>query len=389
VISFDCTRCGKKLRVKDEFAGQTGQCPSCGEQMEIPNQDTEAAPRKPVYDVLPEGETAPNEERLPQAEPVRPIPHRSRKQDHDVYGWEPAGDVNNHAGGAISGKDDFFVPPPAEIGEVVSATTTLRKGTEPMSPGARLAVAMIAGAVGLFIGVLIAVNLRTPFWQLFWPVVLGGLGLGIALLSTGFSHTCTYVGREGVANFMCEGNRDTLTRQEVFCFRDALELRTAQTRHYYNGAYTGTAYTFTWTDISGVVRFAINGRYKNEKGLPQPTDKFHFAISAESAWTMYLIRQMEAQLQLGSAITFNISRDEWVRVSPGHLRFSFKGQLVDCPVEEIGEARVDQGMFIIKRVDAKEGWFSSQGVFKFPYNQLANAQLFLILLDKFAGVRLG
>jgi hypothetical protein len=45
-------------------------------------------------------------------------------------------------------------------------------------------------------------------------------------------------------------------------------------------------------------------------------------------------------------------------------------------------------MFVIRRLDAKEGWFSSQGVFKFPYSQMANAQLFLILLDKFAGVHL-
>src|SRR5262249_5400645 len=111
--------------------------------MEIPNQDTETAPRKPVYDVRPEPETEPREAPIPQAELVRPTSRRSRKQDHGEDGWEPAGDVNNHAGGASSGKDDFFVPPPAEIGEVLSATTTLRKGTEPMSPGGRLAVAMI------------------------------------------------------------------------------------------------------------------------------------------------------------------------------------------------------------------------------------------------------
>src|SRR5262249_24981857 len=106
------------------------------------------------------------------------------------------------------------------------------------------------------------------------------------------------------------------------------------------------------------------------------------------AWTMYLLRQLEAQLTLGRPITFNINKNDWVRVSPGHLRFAFKGETVDCPVEEIGQARVEQGMFTIKRIDAREGWFSSEAVFKFPYSQLANAQLFLILLDKVAGVRL-
>jgi hypothetical protein len=87
-------------------------------------------------------------------------------------------------------------------------------------------------------------------------------------------------------------------------------------------------------------------------------------------------------------VTFHVNKNDWVRVSPGHLRFSFKGETMDCPVPEIGEARVEAGQFTIKRIDAREGWFSSEGVFKFPYSQLGNAQLFLILLDKVAGVRL-
>jgi len=376
-ILFKCG-CGRKLQIDDRFAGQKGRCPSCGETLDIPSGDQNAPPPAPQRSgppPLPPEATVPDDYGSAQAAPPP----------------QEASPPTNHGGVPLGQDLDFFAPPPPEIGELMTAYTNMRQTDEPWTPGARAGWAGVGGAIGIFIAVIVLVAARARVVAAFilFPLVLGGIGALIAWFCTGFKRFCTYVGREGVANFMCEGNRDTLTRQEVFCFRDALELRTAQTRHYYNGAYTGTAYTFTWTDISGVVRFAINGRYKNEKGLPQPTDKFHFAISAESAWTMYLIRQMEAQLQLGSAITFNISRDEWVRVSPGHLRFSFKGQLVDCPVEEIGEARVDQGMFIIKRVDAKEGWFSSQGVFKFPYNQLANAQLFLILLDKFAGVRLG
>ena len=45
-------------------------------------------------------------------------------------------------------------------------------------------------------------------------------------------------------------------------------------------------------------------------------------------------------------------------------------------------------MVSILEPDAKEGWFSSHGVFKFPYGSLANAQLFLILMDKLVGVRI-
>ncbi|MBI1915203.1 MAG: hypothetical protein HYS12_10760, partial [Planctomycetes bacterium] len=375
------------LRVKDEFAGQTGQCPSCGEQMEIPNQDTETAPQKPVYDVLPEVETEPNEERAPEAELVRPTPRRSRKQDHGEDGWEPAGDVNNHAGGPISGKDDFFVPPPTEIGEVVSATTSLRKGTEPMSPGARLTVAIIAGAAGLFIGVLIAVNLRAPFWQLFWPVVLGGLGLGIALLSTGFAHTCTYVGREGVARFRCSGSREQV-KEEVFRFADATELRTSQTRHYTNGVYQNTAYNFTWTDAAGRARFVIGASHKSEQGNPPLKDLFHFATASEQAWTLYKLTEIQAQLRTDGMIYFGLGGRNWVKLGQERITLFFNGEEIDCHADEISQVRIEQGWVQVRRKDAKEGWFSSRGVFKFPYGSLANAQLFLILMDKLVGVRI-
>ena len=80
-------------------------------------------------------------------------------------------------------------------------------------------------------------------------------GRKIVIIATGFSHTCTFVGKKGVARYKCSGNREQ-TSGEVFLFEDATELRTAQTRHYTNGAYTGTNYTFTWTDVAGRTRFA-------------------------------------------------------------------------------------------------------------------------------------
>ena len=36
MISFQCPACGKKLKVKDEFAGKKGKCPKCGNVINIP-----------------------------------------------------------------------------------------------------------------------------------------------------------------------------------------------------------------------------------------------------------------------------------------------------------------------------------------------------------------
>ena len=56
---------------------------------------------------------------------------------------------------------------------------------------------------------------------------------------------------------------------------------------------------------------------------------------------------------------------------------------------EVGIVNVDQGIVRIKRADAKEGWFSSHGVFKFSFDSLANAQLFFHLCEKLVGVPVG
>lgn len=39
VISVRCNSCGKQLKVKDHYAGRTGKCPDCGEDVPVPMLD--------------------------------------------------------------------------------------------------------------------------------------------------------------------------------------------------------------------------------------------------------------------------------------------------------------------------------------------------------------
>src|SRR5262249_6577372 len=159
-------------------------------------------------------------------------------------------------------------------------------------PGARTTWALVGTGIGLLPPVLILLVIRQRGAVI--PLTVLGLGLGaigatLAVYLTRFKHTCSYVGRDGVARFVCSGDRTQLTVAEVFCFRDATELRTSQTRHYMNGAYQGTDYTFSWTDINGLTKYVIHGRHKSEQGRPPTGDKFHLAVAAEVAWTMHLL----------------------------------------------------------------------------------------------------
>ncbi|HSG68761.1 MAG TPA: hypothetical protein VLA12_00015 [Planctomycetaceae bacterium] len=39
VISVRCNSCGKQLKVKDHYAGRTGKCPDCGDDVPVPMLD--------------------------------------------------------------------------------------------------------------------------------------------------------------------------------------------------------------------------------------------------------------------------------------------------------------------------------------------------------------
>ena len=245
------------------------------------------------------------------------------------------------------------------------------------------------GILGLLIGgsIDLCASVKSPFWLVVWPVVGLGLGMLCGVVASSFTHTCTYIGRDGAAHYVCSGRRDHITTNEVFRFRDATDLRTSQTRHYKNGVYQHTAYTYTWTDVGGRKRFQITGSHKSEAGTPPPTDHYQFGRAAELAWTMYLLDQAQREVQLSGGVKFQLGKSNWIRVGPGKLTFLLRGAEEEWEAQEVGGVIVDNGVVKIKRTDAQEGWFSSTGVIKFPFDTLANAQLFFHLLDKLVGVQ--
>jgi hypothetical protein len=298
-----------------------------------------------------------------------------------------------HAGSTIGPDDDLFVAAPAEIGEVLSASTSLKKNQEPRSPTSRMTIAAVVGIV-LAVVALAITNAYGSYRlsqaeQLGWPLGAWAVGALIGWLASGFRHSCTYVGRNGVAEFSCRGSRENLTKQAVFTFTNATELRTSQTRHYTNGVYTQTTYTYNWTDQNGANSYAIKGAYRSEKGTPKPTDRYHFACAAEVAWSLHYLERAQAELKERGSVHFALDGENWVDVGPGFVELSFRGQAARCDVADIAQVSINQGTFTIKRKDAKVGWFSSNGVFSFQYGRMANAKVFLFSLDKLAGFRFG
>lgn len=367
-IQFTCS-CGHTLEVADEYAGMEANCPVCA----MPN-------RIPALGPTAISETGARSSRKPP-----PLPPPAPAEMIPIDETKP---ITTHAGLPIPVNLDFFVEAPKEIGILITAFSTLQKDKEPLSLSTRLAIVLGAMGSGGMLGILIAV-----VWtginagMALWMIGLGALGLFIGLLSTRFKHTCSYIGQHGVARFRCRGHRERIVREEVFLFREAIELRIGQTRHYYNGAYTGTQYAYTWSCAAKKKVFSLTGRHNSEPGTPKPTDSFWFAHAAEWAWSIHLLNNMEPLADDKGTYYFGLKKDNGVEVGSGYLTLFLGGEPVRLDRADIAQVQVSQGVFAIRRPDAKEGWFSSKGVYKFPYHDLGNAQFFLFVLERLVGVR--
>jgi hypothetical protein len=371
-IVLSC-ECGRKLQISEEFAGREGQCPSCGRTMLIPLTGDLVRSSSVVSD-LPSVSASLADAVTPQVDAVA----------------QPADDrLTNHGGGTLRPDSDFFADAPEEIGPILSAHTTLTADRKPWSAGGRLIAVGLTGIVGLAVGSLIVIvaRPRAEFWHFLWPTAGCLLGALLARVLTRFAHVCTYVGRDGVARFNCAGSRERIVGSQVFLFRDAAELRTAQMARYNHGAYQGTDYTFTWTESSGRTRYLISGTYRNAKGLPPTTDAFHYGRSAEKAWTTYLLAQAQDRIEKEGAIVFNLQKGRSLRLAPGSLTILLGGEPVEWRASEIETIVADKATVKIKRIDAQEGWFSATGVVKFPLDSLGNAQFFFRIADLMLGVR--
>jgi hypothetical protein len=298
--------------------------------------------------------------------------------------WAPA--VTDHMGVPLPDDRDFFAAPPQEIGKVLSAWSTLGTQKQPMHAGWRafwmVVVAGLGAAVGLWL-VKVA-DLWGTAWAVFWPVFLAAAGAAIVWVSSGFGHTCTFVGTEGIAEFTCRGSRGRLWRAKILVFNEATELRTSLVSRYVNGGYQGTNYGFHWTNATGAKRFSFSGTFRNDKGLPKSTNPYHFGLAAQLAWSWSLARDVEQQLRDRGSVLFRMTGDDYVRLGDGWIEFRLNSAKQRWSRAELAEANLNNGCLQLKHRDAQVGWFSTIGVHQIRLCDVANVQLFLTLFPALA-----
>jgi hypothetical protein len=302
--------------------------------------------------------------------------------------WTPVPTVTQHHGKPVPPGMDFFIPPPPELGPIVSAYSTATIGKPLASPRNRRILIAVAGVV--WCGFWIVDPFLFPrdnAWDTAGFLIVLGLFLSIAgAITMQASDTVSYVGELGMARFTCIIRREKIKKREMFLFSNALDLYTQRVDRYAHMVYEGTTFSFMWTGANGRAVWVLKGIYNKNRQL-SPTHDLYWAQSAEYAWSNLMLKVMTTELEEQGSVAFRVNKRDLVCVGPGFMEFEFGGKKQRITVPEVGKLALSGGTFQIHHKDAR--WFSGQGKFSFAYGGMANARLFLLCLEKLCGFRFG
>src|SRR3569833_2040946 len=135
---------------------------------------------------------------------------------------------------------DFLAPPPAEIGPLSSAESTLRAGRKPIPLILRLLMGTaFAGAiVYAFSWATEGTRRQDRESLMILGFVFAFIAFALDMYLTRFNAVITYVGRDGVTRHKVRGHRNAFPKTQTLLFAQVDSLRAAQTRQFVNGVYT-------------------------------------------------------------------------------------------------------------------------------------------------------
>jgi len=304
--------------------------------------------------------------------------------------WQPTPGLRNHAGSPLTEDRVFFVAPPAAIGPVISATSSLLKHPPKKSLKDKVLGPAIGGiVVGIFVGIIILALSAPPIISLVVGIVVAIAFGGWCWYDEGiFRAECSFVGEQGIAEYALKGSPTASPTEKVMLFEEAAQLRTQQTRVYKNGVYQRTNYRYSWKH-RGQSEYVISGSYHHEGGQPESWHPFYLGPAAEIVWTQRLLKFANQDLADKGYVEFPVGKEvQSVKVGNHFLEFiTPAGESQRTTVADMKKVELNSGQFRFVHRDAK--WWSGKGKYGFTYGSMPNARLFLMCLQQLAGVQFG
>lgn len=303
-------------------------------------------------------------------------------------GWGPPPDLRSHADERLESDRILFTTPPPEIGRVVSAFSDVRASNPPPTTATWIMRAIAVGGGVVVAGLLGMLAIGMP-WSPggVWMMGAGAVVAALTAWAWRFVGHCTYVGEDGIAYDECLDRLDRIKKTQVLLFARAASLHVRQTRSYQNGIYRWTSYAYVWKDARGRSIHQIAGTHTSEKADPPPTDAWHFAAAAERAWSKHRVGRLQADLGRQGFVSFPSEAGE-IRVAPGMIEIVDGRGSHHLSPDDVERFVLFQGSFEIRARGAKGRFpgFFRDGVYRFSYDSVGNAQLLLYCVEQLTGV---
>jgi hypothetical protein len=296
-------------------------------------------------------------------------------------GQQPT-EITDHTGQPLPADRVFVAAPPDEIGPLLSAWSTVRKDQFIWPIWMRafrcvlLALGLIA-AMELAIAVAMLIGASESATLLARGVGLAmGTSMGlVAAFHTRWKEHCTYVGRDGIAEFMYSGGE---VSGRILKFSEAFELRTREFRQPIHRMFLKTDFSCTWCTSGGRVLYKLSGYHHSRKAAAGESPR-HYAAAAENAWTAHLMTRLLRELRDSDQIRFTIDSKVAIGIKPGALEIIVRGITETISSDQLATVALDNTVVRIRAKDARV--LGTRGKYDFHYDQLPNAAALLKLID--------
>ncbi|RKS42501.1 DnaJ-like protein [Gillisia mitskevichiae] len=327
--------------------------------------------------------------------PHKPFYSERDRGQNESPQFEPKVD---HWGDQLDDQIDFFKLP-SKIGKIISGYSTLLKSEKPKTKTTKFKRFSIAILIAIAISSLIifGFGVESIIWILIWSVAPLALLLWIANANVQFKHYNTFIGVNGFARFTCEGSRENIVSSYEINFNEITDLLKVTQINKKNFNYTGTDFGFVWLK-NGRLISEINGSHQSKEGKPDKwQDEFWVNEIAERYWTVYLLDNMEKDLDIKGYIEFNLisyNNDQYeslpyIRLGVGYIEFinskeNFKYNFND--IKSVGSK--GSNLFIEHKNYKKKFYFFESGNKNgIPLRNLSNYQYFFKSFELLLGYK--
>jgi curved DNA-binding protein CbpA len=256
----------------------------------------------------------------------------------------------NHWGEPISDDIDFFIIP-KKIGKLVSGFSTLKKSMNPPTG--------------------------------FWGSLFGS-----------FKHYCSFMGVNGFAIYKISGNRKNISLAIEINFKNITDLLSVSVQKSLNFNYQNTNYGFEWSFNNKIVK-DFTGLYYEKNDNPGREQAFEYWTNkwAERYWTLYLLDNMESELDQKGYIEFRIIEGKgykpYIKLGLGYITFLDKKGEVTYNFNEIKKVYTKGTNLFIEHsnYEKKYIFFESGNKNGIPLMHLSNRQFFFRAMELLLGYK--